>query len=134
MEPQTTNPDAAVDPFPQAVDLDVLQQDIDEGVRRNGHECPIARACRRIPAFQHARVYVGFDRAQITPDDQAGQGPQKVVYDLGRTGEQFVSSFDWNKAVVPVTVHLARAVARTEIDPDAPAVPEYQDAADVADE
>lgn len=112
-----TTHQATVDQFPQDIDLAVIQRDIDEGQQRDPHACPVALACRRVTAFQGADVHVGFDRVRVTPDHQEGQAPEPIIYDLGHTGERFVSAFDWHRAVEPVVVKLTRQ-AKREVNPD----------------
>ena len=80
------------------ITIEVTQADIDCGKEGNVGECPIARAARRLPGFEDARV------GHVTlSSDKNG-----VYYRLPAAAVHFVQTFDAGLTTEPFTFELTQ--------------------------
>lgn len=84
--------------LPKRLSVDVLKADIKYGVKGNNSSCPVARALKR--KFRGAKVKVGCYSAFVSHKGDA------VSYDLSKKAQNFVSRFDWDLEVKPVTISM----------------------------
>jgi len=81
-----------------SIKIQVIEEDIKNGERRNSHKCPVALACIRVLNKDWAEV---FDNLQSNNVD-GGMG----VFNQWPILSKFITSFDENKPVEPFEIEL----------------------------
>lgn len=98
--------------LPDTVTIQVTQKDIDAGVARKCHCCPIARAARRV--FNGSTCLVDDDLRVVL-------NSHVYEYDLPSVAREFIATFDNDGEVVPFEFVASRyvggiALSKSEVE------------------
>jgi len=83
--------------------IQLLWEDIYEGIQRNSKNCPIAKAGRRHFGMP---CYVGMTTMSVCPDEQT-----VILYKISRNASKFIVDFDSKREeAVPIIIEYERVI------------------------